>query len=86
MREVHTQKKCGTCGEDLVCPKCGTSSPSGSNFSNWIRAQPIDYSIQDIDYVVHDFKRGWFMTLEEKCYGAMPSKPQLDTHFMVYQM
>jgi len=86
MRETYTNKSCAKCGADLVCPECGTPSPSGTNFSNWIRAQPIKASVQDIDFVFHDYERGWFMTLEEKCYGAKPNKAQLDTHYMIYQM
>lgn len=77
---------CHTCGADLVCPDCGTSSPTGTNFSNWIRAQPINHSITDIDFVVHDYIDNTIITMEEKCYGAKSNKAQMDTHYVLYQM
>ena len=85
-REAYSNKKCHTCGADLVCPECGTPTPSGTNFSNWIRAQPIDHFITDIDFVVHDFRKNTIMTLEEKCKGSKPSKTQIDTLYVIYQM
>jgi hypothetical protein len=86
VREAYSNKVCHICGEDLICPKCGTPSPTGTNFSNWIRAQPINHFITDIDFLVHDFRKNTIMTLEEKCKGAMPSKTQVDTHYVLYQM
>jgi len=86
MREAYSNKVCATCGTDLVCPTCGTASPSGTNFSNWIRAQPIDMSVQDLDFIIHDYKKNVIFTLEEKCFGSKSNKAQLDTHYIIYQM
>lgn len=86
MRQAYSNKVCHTCGEDLLCPKCGTPTPTGTNFSNWIRSQPINHSITDIDFVVHDFRQNTIVTLEEKCRGATPNKSQTDTHYVLYQM
>lgn len=79
-------KKCNACGADLVCPVCGVPSKSGTPFSRWLRDTEIKASCHDIDYVWHNYREGWFITLEEKTNGAQQSISQRDTHATVFQM
>jgi len=60
-------------------------------FSGWLRAllHPLDsshVSNQNLDYVWHDYKRNYLLTIEEKRFGAMAARAQSDTHGVVEQM
>lgn len=45
-----------------------------SNFSKWLSRYSQHYgkqvNIQDIDYIIHDYNEGWYITIEEKTRGA----------------
>lgn len=64
---------------------------SASPFSHWLRElpAPLDSAtidINDIDFVVFNYRQAWLITIEEKCYGATPSRAQRDTQHVLSQM
>ena len=85
VRKSEHNKTCNKCGSDLVCPECGVPCESGTPFSNWLRATEIKASCHDIDYVWHNYKDNWFMTLEEKTHNGTQSIAQKDTQAIVFQ-
>lgn len=60
-------------------------------FSEWLRALPAplssrNVSNQNLDYVWHDYRRNYILTIEEKRFGRAPTAAQNDTHGVVAQM
>jgi len=60
-------------------------------FSHWLRALPApldsaSVSNQNLDYIWHNYRASWFITIEEKRYGASVSAAQSDTHNIVRQL
>lgn len=58
-------------------------------FSNWIRKVMDDsknYDVENLDFIRFHYRDGWFVTIEEKRYGAQPKPAQADTHNIVAQM
>lgn len=84
--KANHNKTCNQCGSDLVCPECGVPSKRGTPFSNWIRSTEIEASCHDIDFVWHNYRENWFMTLEEKTHLGKMSFSQRDTQGIVFQM
>jgi hypothetical protein len=64
-----------------VCQNCGAEIAQGSALGLHFRnlPKPLDssnVSITDLDFVIFHYRRGWFMTIEAKQFGARPSKSQ----------
>ena len=64
---------------------------SASPFSHGLRElpAPLDSAtidINDIDFVVFNYKQAWLITIEEKCYGAEPSRARRDSQSIIAQM
>lgn len=60
-------------------------------FSHWLRSLPSPLDSQrisnhNIDYVWHNYRDNWLLTIEEKRFGSVSSKAQRDTHHVVAQM
>lgn len=60
-------------------------------FSEWLRALPAPLnsrtvSNQNLDYVWHDYRRNYILTIEEKRFGRAPTSAQKDTHGVITQM
>jgi len=60
-------------------------------FSAWLRelGPPLDsrnISNQNLDYVWHNYRESWIITIEEKRFGAWCNRAQSDTHGIVSQM
>lgn len=60
-------------------------------FSNWLRAlaAPLDsrtINNQNLDYVWHNYRRNYLLTIEEKRYRGTSSDAQKDTHRIIEQM
>lgn len=90
-RKVNFFAKCRKCDVDAVCPKCGQAIPRSSAFSDWLRNLPPPYdssniSNQNLDYVWHNYREDWFITIEEKMNGASCTYAQRDTHAIVYSL
>lgn len=50
---------------------------------------PLDSShadLQNLDYVWFVYRRGWFITMEEKMFGKESSSAQSDTHNVISQL
>ena len=84
--QARTNKKCNTCNADLACPHCGVPSKSGTPFSNWLRGTQIQVSCHDIDFVWHNYRENWFITIEEKQFMARQSRSQVETQAIIFQM
>lgn len=75
-----------------ICPHCGHEFDSTTPFSQWIRSLPPplhsgNYDYQNLDGIWNSYRDGWFITIEEKRYGAhSDAKSQRDTHNIVRQM
>ena len=85
VRQAEHNKTCNHCGGDLVCSECGVPSKNGTPFSNWLRDTGISASCHDIDYVWHNYRENWFMTLEEKTHNGTQTLSQKDTQGIVFQ-
>ena len=90
-RQVRTHVKCQACDVELLCPQCGEMGTTMTPFSHWLRglAPPLDskmFDNQNLDYIWHNYRQAWFITLEEKRYGKRSSQAQMDTHNIVAQM
>ncbi len=69
---------------------------NGTEFGDWLRNKHQDrigshrFSAQNLDYIWHDYRANWLITIEEKRYGGMRSqraqKAQKDTHGIVMQL
>lgn len=75
----------------VACPECGTSVATQTAFSDWLRSLPFPLdskriSNHNLDYIWHNYPDGWFITIEEKCYGGESSFAQRDTHGLVAQL
>jgi hypothetical protein len=60
-------------------------------FGLWVRKYGPDsvregLSIQNLDYVVHNYKQNWMTCIEEKRFRAYPKFAQVDTHSIVDQL
>jgi hypothetical protein len=86
VRKAQFNKSCNACGSDLICPKCGAPSKTGTPFSQWLRNTNIRASCHDIDYVWHNYQKGWFITIEEKTHNGKSSSAQLETQAVIFQM
>jgi len=89
-RKVMLYAKCRVCGADAVCSECGGKIERFSPFSDWLRSLPAPLdssriSNQNLDFVWHNYRDNWFITMEEKQYGAKCKPAQWDTHGIVYQ-
>lgn len=75
-----------------VCPHCGHEFDSTTPFSQWIRNLPAplhsgNYDYQNLDGIWNSYRDGWYITIEEKRFGAQSAeKSQRDTHNMIRQM
>lgn len=75
-----------------ICPHCGHEFDSTTPFSQWIRKLPPplhsgNFDYQNLDGIWNSYRDGWYITLEEKRYGAKSDdRSQRDTHKMVSQM
>lgn len=65
---------------------------TGTQFGTWLRTQHQEligsnqFSAQNLDYIWHNYRDGWFITIEEKRWRKASDKAQLDTHGIVAQM
>jgi hypothetical protein len=80
-RQAKNNYRCLFCSVDLVCPKCNAKRKMGTPFSIWLRQLGAPLNSQsvynsDIDHVWWHYKGGWFITIEEKQYGAEVRKSQ----------
>ena len=63
-----------------------------TEFGLWLRRQHQQmigshtYSAQNLDYIWHNYKQNWLITIEEKRYGSRCTFAQRDTHGIVAQM
>jgi hypothetical protein len=74
-----------------LCPKCGASVDTHTPFSQWLRQleAPLDSAncdCQNLDYIWFHYRPGWFITIEEKRFGATQSRAQGDTQAIIAQM
>jgi hypothetical protein len=90
-RRVMNFISCPKCGAEVICPECNEPILYGTEFSQWLRKLPgylssSHFSCQNLDYIWHNYKADWFITIEEKRNGGKCTSSQLDTHRMIYQM
>jgi hypothetical protein len=67
-----------------------------SPFSRWLRTSyqkhigSHTFSCQNLDYIWHNYRQNWLITIEEKRFGGMRNKNALkaqnDTHGILVQM
>ena len=60
-------------------------------FSHWLRALPDPLSSrvisnQNLDYIWHNYRESWLITIEEKRHGGSVPPAQQDTHYIIEQM
>lgn len=60
-------------------------------FSAWLRALPAPLDSRtcvahNLDYVWHNYRDGWLLTIEEKRFGGQSDRSQQDTHNTVAQL
>jgi len=68
----------------------------GTPFGEWLRTRhqgkigSHTFSAQNLDYIWHNYRENWFITIEEKRYGGMrdrsAQRAQRDTHGIVAQL
>ena len=64
----------------------------GTEFGTWLRKKhqniigSQNYSAQNLDYIWHNYRSNWFITIEEKRFRRMPDIAQSDTHSIVSQL
>lgn len=78
------------------CPNCGTEIERTTAFSRWLRGLPSphdsrNFSNQNLDYIWHNYREHWFITIEEKIRGggdkySLSAQAQQDTHGIVAQL
>ena len=63
-----------------------------TQFGNWLRTQyqreigSQNFSAQNLDYIWHNYREGWFILIEEKRYKRMQDNSQKDTHGILSQL
>lgn len=87
-RKRYMNATCPDCGEEAICPKCQKPVAMSTPFSDWLRSLtgPLSskvFSAQNLDYIWHNYKENWFITIEEKRFGGNTSFAQRDTHMIV---
>jgi len=75
----------------LVCPGCGSAVPRFTPFSDWLRKldAPLNsatISNHNLDFIWHNYRENWLITIEEKQYGGEVRFAQADTHGILRQM
>lgn len=63
----------------------------GTQFGSWLRelGYPLNsrrISVHNLDYIFHNYRENWFITLEEKRKRGRVEPSQDDTHFIVVQL
>jgi len=74
-----------------TCPNCGAKVPTMTPFSDWLRSleHPLNsqiISLHNLDYIWHNYRKHWLITIEEKRYGGQSTAAQRDTHGIVAQL
>jgi hypothetical protein len=74
----------------LECANCGTPINPQTPFSQWLRALPGELSsahvdCQNLDYVWFHYRKGWYITIEEKRFASQSAFAQQDTHGILAQ-
>lgn len=84
--------RCQHCGaEDMRCSKCGEILSPASPFSDWLRQlkAPLDsgnIDNENLDHVwFHYQDPAWYITIEEKMFGACSRPAQRDTFNILAQ-
>lgn len=62
-------------------------------FSDWLRSDEVknlglgkDFAgASDLDFIWFPYLEGWYITIEEKCFGCKPDKSQKDTQGILAQ-
>lgn len=93
-RQAKYNIQCSKCQIDLVCPKCRETKKHGSEFSKWLRKLGItdrEFSssflvIHNLDFICFWYRQHWFITIEEKTHGAIPTRSQRNTQNVVAQL
>lgn len=90
-RHPRNPVKCKKCHGEVRCSTCSEIIYPSTEFSDWLRSRDgylssVNYSNQNLDYIWHNYRQNWFITIEEKRYGAHSSEAQKDTHGMVAQL
>jgi hypothetical protein len=90
-RNIQCKATCHECGTTGACPSCGTEIDTFTPFSKWLRRLPYPLNSgnvdnENLDYIWFHYRSGWFITIEEKRYGAQSTEAQKDTHNIVAQM
>lgn len=87
-RQVKYYAQCHDCHKSAVCPECGQMVSQFSPFSDWLRSLPpplnsTRISLHNLDYIWHNYIENWFITIEEKRFGARCTAAQKDTHTLL---
>jgi hypothetical protein len=90
-RKRNHYATCPECGGVAVCSQCGAKVPASTPFSDWLRGleYPLDsrvFSNHNLDFIWHNYRENWFITIEEKRYGARCTGAQRDTHGVITQL
>ena len=90
-RHPRNMVQCKKCSAEIHCPNCGEAIYPSTEFSDWLRNRvgklsSINYSNHNLDYIWHNYRENWFITIEEKRYGARSSDSQRDTHGVIEQL
>lgn len=91
-RQVKYSLQCRDCKESLVCPKCGKEIPHGTPFSNWLRKlkkselTSTNFNNQNLDYIWYNWRKYWFITIEEKQECGKSSEAQYELHHLLKQI
>ena len=83
--------ECEECRVPAICPECGKPVAASTPFSDWLRGLggPLTsqfISLHNLDFIWHNYRQNWLITIEEKRNGATCSFAQRDTHGIVAQM
>lgn len=74
-----------------TCPHCGGAVPTQTPLSDWLRALPEPWSSrtvsnQNLDYIWHQYRDNWLITIEEKRFEGTVNFAQRDTHGVLVQL
>ena len=64
----------------------------GTEFGEWLRKEhqkdigSHTFSAQNLDYIWHNYRESWMITIEEKRHGRQPDAAQKDTHGILTQL